>query len=181
MKKETGKEWLHGRRKRIAVVVVLAAAGAIAWLILSLFSGAKEVGFEQVPEDELPEAITSDIIPEYKTLERALACCIDDDIYVIVTRGEKPTSGFKVAVDHMALEEQDGKSTLIVYAGFKDPDGRKGAQNRKQDVSEEDDQDLRGMQAMFHHHRFCRSGCIFRRQAVTLSRRGRESPGDSGV
>ena len=51
MKKETGKEWLHGRRKRIAVVVVLAAAGAIAWLILSLFSGAKEVGFEQVPED----------------------------------------------------------------------------------------------------------------------------------
>ena len=114
MKKETGKEWLHGRRKRIAVVVVLAAAGAIAWLILSLFSGAKEVGFEQVPEDELPEAITSDIIPEYKTLERALACCIDDDIYVIVTRGEKPTSGFKVAVDHMALEEQDGKSTLIV-------------------------------------------------------------------
>ena len=60
--------------------------------------------------------------PEYKTLERALACCIDDDIYVIVTRGEKPTSGFKVAVDHMALEEQDGKSTLIVYAGFKDPD-----------------------------------------------------------
>ena len=122
MKKETGKEWLHGRRKRIAVVVVLAAAGAIAWLILSLFSGAKEVGFEQVPEDELPEAITSDIIPEYKTLERALACCIDDDIYVIVTRGEKPTSGFKVAVDHMALEEQDGKSTLIVYAGFKDPD-----------------------------------------------------------
>ena len=37
------------------------------------------------------------------------------------------------------------------------------------------------MQAMFHHHRFCRSGCIFRRQAVTLSRRGRESPGDSGV
>ena len=122
MKKETGKEWLHGRRKRIAVVVVLAAAGAIAWLLLSLFSGAKEVGFEQVPEDELPEAITSDIIPEYKTLERALACCIDDDIYVIVTRGEKPTSGFKVAVDHMALEEQDGKSTLIVYAGFKDPD-----------------------------------------------------------
>lgn len=122
MKKETGKEWLHGHRKRIAVVVVLAAAGAIAWLILSLFSGAKEVGFEQVPEDELPEAITSDIIPEYKTLERALACCIDDDIYVIVTRGEKPTSGFKVAVDHMALEEQDGKSTLIVYAGFKDPD-----------------------------------------------------------
>ena len=49
MKKETGKEWLHGRRKRIAVVVVLAAAGAIAWLLLSLFS--KEVGFEQVPED----------------------------------------------------------------------------------------------------------------------------------
>ena len=112
MKKETGKEWLHRRRKRIAVVVVLAAAGAIAWgLILSLFSGAKEVGFEQVPEDDTSGSDSGRMFGissrNTRLLERALACCIDDDIYVIVTRGEKPTSGFKVAVDHMTLEEQD--------------------------------------------------------------------------
>ena len=124
MKKETGKEWLHGRRKRIAVVVVLAAAGAIAWLLLSLFSGAKEVGFEQVPEDELRKRshrISFRNTRLWNVHWRAASTMI---FYVIVTRGEKPTSGFKVAVDHMALEEQDGKSTMIVYAGFKDPDKR---------------------------------------------------------
>ena len=121
MKKETGKEWLHGRRQRIAVVVVLAAAGAIAWLLLSLFSGAKEVGFEQVPKNELPEAITSDIIPEYKTLERALACMDGDDIYVIVTRGEKPTSGYTVSVEKIELEKKNNGSNLVVYAAFSEP------------------------------------------------------------
>ncbi len=122
MKKDKDKRWLQGRKKRIAVAAVLLAAGAAVWLCLFVFSGAKEVGFQKVDEDKLPRDITSDIIPEYKTLERALACCIDDDIYVIVTRGEKPTSGFKVAVDRLELEEKDGKSTLIVYAGFRDPD-----------------------------------------------------------
>ncbi|MFQ7473328.1 MAG: protease complex subunit PrcB family protein, partial [Anaerovoracaceae bacterium] len=33
-----------------------------------------------------------------------------------------PTSGFKVSVDNMVLEEKDGKSTLVVYANFQDPD-----------------------------------------------------------
>lgn len=122
MRKEKEQHWLQGRKKRVAAAAVLMVAGAAVWLGLSMFSGAKEIGFQKVDEDKLPRDITSDIIPEYKTLERALACCIDDDIYVIVTRGEKPTSGFKVAVDRLELEEKDGKSTLIVYANFKDPD-----------------------------------------------------------
>lgn len=122
MKKEKNWNRLRGRRKWIAAAIVLAAAGIAAFFCISLFSGAKEVGFETVEENEMPQDITSNIIPEYKSLERALACCIDDDIYVIVTRGEKPTSGFKVLIDHLAMEEQDGKDTLIVYAKFKDPD-----------------------------------------------------------
>lgn len=122
MRNEKDDRRLSGRKKRVAAVAVLLVAGAAVWLCLSMLSGAEEVGFQKVDEDKLPSEITSDIIPEYKTLERALACCIDEDIYVIVTRGEKPTSGFKVAVDRLSLEEKDGKSTLIVYADFRDPD-----------------------------------------------------------
>ena len=121
MKKDMIGGKLSGRQV-IAACAALVLVCICAALIFTRITGGETVKFEVVKESQLPHGITSDIIPEYKTLERALACCIDDDIYVIVTRGEKPTSGFKVAVDHMALEEQDGKSTLIVYAGFKDPD-----------------------------------------------------------
>ena len=111
MKKETGKEWLHGRRKRIAVVVVLAAAGAIAWLLLSLFSGAKKWGSSRCRKMNFRKRshrISFRNTRLWNVHWRAASTMI---FYVIVTRGEKPTSGFKVAVDHMALEEQDGKST----------------------------------------------------------------------
>ena len=47
---------------------------------------------------------------------------VEDKVYVIVTRGEKPTSGFKVDIDKMVLEEQEGKSILVVYADFEDPE-----------------------------------------------------------
>ena len=87
-----------------------------------MLGNSQSVEFEEIKESQLPKEITADIIPEYKTLERALACIIDDDVYVVVTRGEKPTSGFKVSVDNMVLEEKDGKNTLVVYANFQDPD-----------------------------------------------------------
>lgn len=122
MKKEKNQFRLRGRKKWIAAVIVLLAAGIAVFLCLRIFDGTKEIGFEKVDADDLPREITSEILPQYKTLERALACCIDDDIYVIVTRGEKPASGFKVEIDHLTLEEKEGGSTLIVYARFKDPD-----------------------------------------------------------
>ena len=88
---------------------------------MGLFGGDTPVDFQEVKESKMPSDITSDIIPEYKTLERALACAVDDDIYVIVTRGEKPTSGFNVSIDKIKLEEKNGKDNLIVYALFEDP------------------------------------------------------------
>lgn len=39
------------------------------------------------------------MIPEYRELERALGCLIDGKVYVIVTRGEKPTAGYEVSID----------------------------------------------------------------------------------
>lgn len=110
------------KKRLMVILLVVAAVMVLGYLLIPRFlSGEKEVGFRVVKENQLPNDIVSEVIPEYKSLERALACMVDDDVYVIVTRGEKPTSGFKVAVDKMSIEEKDGKSNLIVYAVFKDP------------------------------------------------------------
>lgn len=109
-----------GKRIAILAAMVVILAGVAAG-VMGLFNGDSPVEFSQVSDEEIPETITADIIPEYRTLERALACAVDDDVYVIVTRGEKPTSGFNVSIDRMALEEKNGKENLIVYAVFEDP------------------------------------------------------------
>ena len=80
--------------------VLMAAAGVL--LYINTMQGSKSVEFEKVNESKLPKEITSDIIPEYRSLERALAC--------------------SVSVDSMVIEKKDEKETLIVYADFKDPD-----------------------------------------------------------
>ena len=54
-------------------------------------------------------------------LERALACLVDDKVYVLVTRGEKPASGYKVDIRKIKLESEGEKDKLIVYADFTDP------------------------------------------------------------
>ena len=33
---------------------------------------------------------------------------------MIVTRGEKPTSGFELEIDRMILEEKEGRSNLVL-------------------------------------------------------------------
>lgn len=98
-----------------AIIAIVFAAGYF------MVNGESEVEFEIVKDKDIPMDITTDIIPEYQTLERALACVVDDKVYVIVTRGEKPTSGFNVSVNRMTIEENEGKTNLIVYADFKDP------------------------------------------------------------
>ena len=45
----------------------------------------------------------------------------DEKIYVIVTRGEKPASGYSADIRKMKLETDKNKETLIVYATFRDP------------------------------------------------------------
>lgn len=124
MNRENLKGKLSGRKKRVFILAAaLIIAGACAAMIcLNMITGEEAVSFEEIKESEMPNEITSEIIPEYRTLERALACIIDDDVYVIVTRGEKPSSGFKVSIDRMVTEDKDGKTNLVVYANFTDPD-----------------------------------------------------------
>lgn len=120
LKVKDGGKPRSGKRIAILAAMVVILAGVAAG-VMGLFNGDSPVEFSQVSDEEMPETITADIIPEYRTLERALACVVDDDVYVIVTRGEKPTSGFNVSIDRMALEEKNGKENLIVYAVFEDP------------------------------------------------------------
>lgn len=121
MKKEQVNK-KYGSRKILMISAFMLIAGICAALIIIKFTGGEEkIGFEVCDKNEMPQEITAEIIPEYKTLERALACKVDDDIYVIVTRGEKPTSGFKVSVKKISVEHKNGKDNLIVYALFEDP------------------------------------------------------------
>lgn len=108
----------------LGAAIVLLAGLLVA---IGINSGEAKLNFVALEEAKIPQAIVTDVIPEYRELERALACKVDDKIYVIVTRGEKPTTGFEVAIDRMSLKQEDEKSKLIVYAKFADP--AKGASN----------------------------------------------------
>lgn len=117
-----GEKTLEGKKRFFIIPAVFLLAAAAFFAYNTFFPGEETVSFQQVKDSEMPVDITADVIPAYKTLERALACMVDNDVYVIVTRGEKPTSGFGVDIERMILEEEDGKTNLIVYAAFNDPD-----------------------------------------------------------
>jgi len=118
---EKAKDLLKRRYRLVAVIIIIAGAVSMIAAFLLFNGGEKAVRFEAVKENELPQDISGNVIPQYRSLERALACKVDDDVYVVVTRGEKPSSGFEVSVDKIMLEENEGKTTLIVYALFEDP------------------------------------------------------------
>lgn len=98
----------------IAIIVGLKITGGGS-------AGGGAVTFSQLTEDAIPQDITSQIVPEYRDMERALACVVDDKVYVLATRGEKPTTGYDISIESMALDEKDGTSTLTVNAVFTDP------------------------------------------------------------
>lgn len=111
-------------KKKFVVIAVLAVIATLTagLAAVHLLKGDKKVEFKTLSENKIPQDISSQVIPEYRSLERALACVVEDKIYVIVTRGEKPTSGFGLEIDKMKLEEKDGKHNLVVYADFEDPE-----------------------------------------------------------
>lgn len=127
MEEKEKKCWKPGKKKKwIAVAAVVMIAVLAAGLItVKMLKEEKKVEFRILSENQIPQEISSQVIPEYRTLERALACVAEEEIYVIVTRGEKPTSGFELEIDRMILEEKEGRSNLVVYADFKDPEKEK--------------------------------------------------------
>ena len=69
-------EKTRGARKIMVLAAFAVVAAGIAIGAVSMLSGDDPVEFSQVGDEEMPETITADIIPEYRTLERALACAV---------------------------------------------------------------------------------------------------------
>lgn len=108
-----------GKMSILFAVIIVAVAAIVAGMFI--FEGDDKVSYKILGDTDIPQQIASQVIPEYRGLERALACVIDDKIYVIATRGEKPTSGYEIAIDKMSVSEEDGIKTLSVYTVFRDP------------------------------------------------------------
>lgn len=108
-----------GKMSIIFAVLIVAVAAIVAGMFI--FEGDDKVSYKVLGDSDIPQQIASQVIPEYRGLERALACVVDDKIYVIATRGEKPTSGYEIAIDKITVSEEDGIKTLSVYTVFKDP------------------------------------------------------------
>lgn len=106
----------------LAVAVIWAAASQ--GLLDGIF-GAKKVDFKQLAAEKIPKSIETEVIPEYRELERALGCLIDGKVYVVVTRGEKPTAGYSVSIEDIRLKRMKNGTAMQVHALFKDPEAGK--------------------------------------------------------
>ncbi|AOT71718.1 protease complex subunit PrcB family protein [Geosporobacter ferrireducens] len=102
----------------VAVVILIVVAGIYTLKYFMKDDG--NVAFEILSEEMIPQKV-QEILPRYKALERALACKVDGDIYVIATRGEKPTGGFTVDIDRIMKVKEEDKNKLVIYVTFEDP------------------------------------------------------------
>lgn len=110
------------KKSYVVVGVIIVVILAIIFIPKYLNKGDKKVKYKVLKSSEIPEKI-KEILPKYLTEERALSCRLNDEIYVLVTRGEKNTGGYTVQVDRIIKEKRTKEDfDLIVYAKFKDPD-----------------------------------------------------------
>lgn len=116
-----GAKKYFNKKSMVIVIVIILVVVSGTMGIKHLTNNNKEVKFEALSEDQVPEKI-KEILPRYKTLERALACKVEDKVYVVVTRGEKPTGGYSVEIDKIEKEKEDEGFKLLVYAEFEDPE-----------------------------------------------------------
>lgn len=127
MSDDTKKKLFKKPSKRVVIAVcAIAAAAAVAWAafgtgILGGSLGSKKVSFEQLAKDKIPKSIETEVIPEYRELERALGCLIDGKVYVLVTRGEKPTAGYSAKIEDIRIEKTKSGTNMQVHALFKEP------------------------------------------------------------
>lgn len=109
--------------KKIHIIALIVILIVLILIIPKMLKGNQgQVKYKVVTEEEVPEKIT-EMLPKYLMEERALTCKYKDDIYVIVTRGEKNTKGFLVEIDGIVREDYTKDIyDLIVYAKFTDPE-----------------------------------------------------------
>ncbi|WP_026894634.1 protease complex subunit PrcB family protein [Clostridiisalibacter paucivorans] len=109
------------KKYRLYIVVAIVILALIFIVSKFLFNeGDKGVSYEIVEQDQIPQKLM-EILPKYKTEERALTCKLEDGVYVVVTRGEKKTAGYSVNIKKLELKEKEEEKTLVVYAEYRDP------------------------------------------------------------
>lgn len=108
------------KRAWILILVVIIVLGIIFIPKIFFNKGDGNVSFEILDEGQIP-ADVNNLLPRYQAQERALSCKVDDNFYVIVTRGEKRTAGYTVTIDKIKKVKKDDKVELIVYAKYEDP------------------------------------------------------------
>ena len=101
----------------LAIIVVL---GVIFLPKILKYEGDKAVKFQNVEVEKAPEKI-QELIPRYLSEERALACKIDGEIYIVLTRGEKGTAGYSAGLEKIETVKNDKNFNLVVHARYKDP------------------------------------------------------------
>ena len=108
-------------KKVVSIVALIVFIAALLYFFRYFKGkGTKDVGFDNVEADSVPAQI-NEVLPNYRVKEKALVCKINDEVYVVVTRGEKNTAGYDVGVKELKLSTQDGAKVLTVYAEFTDP------------------------------------------------------------
>lgn len=104
----------------IGIIVCIIILGIIL-VPKYLNEGDREVKFKVLQTDEVPQKL-KDLLPNYLSEERALSCKIEEEIYVVVTRGEKNMEGYSVTIDKIERgKKEDNKLGITVFAKFKDP------------------------------------------------------------
>lgn len=108
--------------KRIVSIVAIIVFIAALLFFFRYFRGksTENIGFETINSENIPKQI-AEVLPNYRMKEKALVAKIDDEIYVVVTRGEKNTAGYAVEIDRLTLSDKDGEEVLTVYAKYTDP------------------------------------------------------------
>ncbi len=104
----------------IIMIVLVLAVTAIKVIPKCLSGRDKNVSYEIIEPNRIPDQI-QEILPRYKMLERALAAKIEEDIYVIVTRGEKLSGGYEIEIENIQILKEDKENKVVVNATFKDP------------------------------------------------------------
>ncbi len=107
-------------KKYIGIIAVIVLIIAIIYFFRFMKSRPKTISFSEVEEANIPTQIAQ-ILPNYRMKEKALVCKINGEVYVVVTRGEMPSTGYGVEVKKILLEKTDDEETLRVIAQFTDP------------------------------------------------------------
>jgi len=108
--------------KKILTIIALIIFIAALLYFFRYFKGkgAKNVEFDKIGTENIPAQI-NEVLPNYRVKEKALVCRINDEIFVVVTRGEKNSAGYDVGIKKITLGTIDGQKVLTVYAEYTDP------------------------------------------------------------